>query len=800
MAVFTNQMRFTGMSGLEVNDMVTQLMRAHSVRLDRMRQNRQILVWQQEMLLNQAAELRGFRDRTLALGGANGPASIRLPSNFDGTTISVLDGNGEAARGVSVTGTASGTQRLRVEQYARGETFRSESHNQSIRSTSSFNLNQFAGDGGFEMRVELNGRTQTISIPQAAITAMQDLPVAQQPAAFIDRLNQELENAFGSDVGGGFNPGTRAYLQNTTALPGGPVVGAPDSDGYGLNADGDRVLAPDGRRILYVDDGSGTLVRTYITDTEGYRLNSAGERITDPEGYMINAEGNRIVDPNMQGNRQHVWASFETSGGQQRLVVHGRQGNTVTLMNSTNTNAPTLQQMGFTQHRRPDGTLANPSTSFDPSNNSMVAFMDNEFGVFNFEINGRHFNFDGQVFTTSRVVDGQNVTTTLKNVVDPANLTIQDVLNAVNNSDAGVRMSFSQTTGSFTMESTEMGVADGRIEFSGATFFSTLGFGASHNNSSANRITEAQDAVVYLNGSRFVRNTNNFTIDGLNITLDPTRLTSQLNGTDPLDIYISFERDTAPVLEIIKNFVEEYNALIRSIRDLTETSRPRATGGGRYMPLTDEQRAGMSDREIELWEEQARTGLLSRDDTLRRLTSDLHRAIFQDVPLDDGRTINLLQLGIRTNSDLSRFGELQIDEERLEAFINSNLDDVKELFTRMSEVTEVNQNDPGERGRARTQRINESGIGQRINDIIQWQLSHGGGLNGRVGATSGEGAPNENNRMASRLRDEDRRIDDLLRNLQRREGRYFEMFGRLEAAMIAANSQMMFMEQMFWMA
>jgi flagellar capping protein FliD len=53
--------------------------------------------------------------------------------------------------------------------------------------------------------------------------------------------------------------------------------------------------------------------------------------------------------------------------------------------------------------------------------------------------------------------------------------------------------------------------------------------------------------------------------------------------------------------------------------------------------------------------------------------------------------------------------------------------------------------------------------------------------------------------MGRRIQQEDTRIDRLIQNLQRREQRYFVTFGRLESAMIAANSQMMFLEQLFWM-
>jgi flagellar hook-associated protein 2 len=265
-----------------------------------------------------------------------------------------------------------------------------------------------------------------------------------------------------------------------------------------------------------------------------------------------------------------------------------------------------------------------------------------------------------------------------------------------------------------------------------------------------------------------------------------------VSAEKPLEAYVSFERDTSHARQLILDFVESYNEMIRSIRELTEVKRPRQTGGGLYLPLTEDQRKEMSDREIELWEEKARAGILSRDDTLRTLLSDLHRNIFQDVRLSGGGTLSLLNMGIRTSSDLARFGELQMDEERLDFFLENRMDDVSELFTNVSEIPATGDDAD------RAGRLRESGLGQRIHDIIHWQLSFGGGLHTRVGATSGGGAALDTNEFNNRISQEDRRIDDMIKSLQRRENRYYEKFGRLESAMVQANSQMMFLEQMIW--
>ena len=1033
MALFTNQMRFTGMSGLEVNDMVTQLMTAHSARLNRMRQQREIMVWQRDALRNVATDLRTFQRSFLSFEH-NQSQNIRAVGNFSALSTNIVDRNNSnrTVRGVTVNPVDPNDTRARrveVHAVAQGDIFRSaESLNRPITATRNLDVNGLSGVGGLGLRVELNGQTETVTISSSELNAL-----------------------FLNPDGSTLSPGT----PGTTDTP------ANIADRAVLNE-------------RFVNLLNQRLRQTHGSDVGGFTNN-----LSDT------AHGAH--------DRQHVWASLDG----ERLVIHARGGNEVSLSSGPNGDAwgHRLEMIGFNYTPMPGGTRVGPTTTFDPATTPMVSFLGQQ--TFSFEINGSTFAFSGGVLT----VNG----TMVANHVNPHNLTVQDVMNAVNNSNAGVRMSFSASTGRMTMESTQTGSGAGTIQFRDITggFFNEIGLGSSHTvqannhvqggvnmnafdfnravrgdtaftlgdftggmsftvngrgftadedevaawasgagrtdfirdlniwlnetfgrggstpnsvtpgssatgmnpqqrywaefehssgrfviraqdgntvtlgegyeisgvpnrslemlgftnpatpvtnrftpenttvgellgygpdedfsftingavfnflrsvdeygnpiratdddgayiqardgagnllfeaggttpvwvyradhtsmtiaqlmnginsatdnlgeplnvrmtfdsitnrfriestdgrapadielsgsffdriglgeddriNVNASRAQAAADAIIYVDGQRFVRSTNNIIVEGIRINLDPSAI-GNVSPDNPLDLDVTFERNTEAVVQLIRDFIDNYNELIRSIREQSETRRPRQSqgaGGGFYMPLTDDQRRDMSDREIELWEAQARTGILHRDDTLRRLTQDLHRAIFQDVQLEGGGTINLLDLGIRTSSDLNRFGELEIDERhvadgmtRLEYFVQNRSSDVTELFTNFSNIPAGNEPNSG-----RVDRIAEGGLGQRISDIMNWSMSYGGGFYDRVGARTHDGAPSENNRMNTRLAEHDRRIDNQLRILQRRETRYFQIFSRLEAAMIQANSQMMFMEQMFWMA
>ena len=985
MAMFTNQTRFTGMSGLDVNQMVSDLMRAHSVRVDRMRQNRDVLLWQREALRGAAADLRSFRDQRLSFT-SNQHQNIRSVANFSSFTTSILNrSDGTAVRGVTVSPVdpASATPRqLQIVSAARGDVFRSaDSLNRPIAAARNLNVNDFRGNDGFSMRVELNGRAETITIAASDIPL--DAPAGShaERADFVNVLNERLRNTFGSDVAGnsvGANDLTNApgagenqhvwasldgnrLVFNTRSGNNVTIANGPGASGTTLermgfdvpvNAEGNRVnpstsfnpaaismaellgnsngafnfelngtIVAFNGSVLTVDNTvvrsvvnhnnltlqdvmnavnnaetgarmsfsastgrftlesrstgvaagsvefrdlaggffnrmglgtdhnaravSGVQSGTHMNNSNfGIRTNSGGAfdvsdfasdgfslrfnlnegvfrtitissadltSMADNDAFIarLNAEllnelGYAESGPNNFGGtippgatqRQNVWASIENG----ELVINAREGNRASIADATNQLGASdpgtrLSDFGFFPNTTPTqvGMLSTNFNARTTTINDILGGNPSASDPFEFTINGADISFDGEYITMTRTVNGTATTTTIGQI-DPnyQTLTMNRLMDTINDANIGVRMSYDSNTGRFNVVSTD-GTEPEDIELIG-DLFDAIGLGTSDRiNLAASRLHAATDAVIYLDGNRFVRASNNFRLDGLDFVLDPHNFPADM---DPVDINLSFERDTSNTLQLIRDFVEEYNSLIRSIRELTETRRPRqslSAGGGFYMPLTDEQRRGMSEREIELWEEQARTGILHRDDTLRRLSQDLHRALFQNVPLSTGGTINLLQIGIRTNQDLTRFGELQIDEERLQYALDNNLDGVTELFTNMSDI-------PGAGANAnRNDRLAQAGLGQRINDIIQWQLSHGGGLYDRVGATSSDGSPVENNTMNTRIRAEDDRIDNLIRNLQRREQRYFIMFGRLESAMIQANSQMMFMEQMFWM-
>jgi len=331
------------------------------------------------------------------------------------------------------------------------------------------------------------------------------------------------------------------------------------------------------------------------------------------------------------------------------------------------------------------------------------------------------------------------------------------------------------------------------------SFFAALGFYADSTDTTANgsRLTVgsgggtevlARQATIQIDdGSGIVATrtsgTNTFTdIMGMRITINNT-----VTPSSPQSFQINTRRDVSDTMDMIRNFVSEFNTVMRYLNNLHSTPRPRSGSRTHYEPLTDEQRQAMSDREIERWEERARTGLHHRDDTFRNLQQQLREWIQAPITLANGQRFSLHEIGITTGygSGPERLiGMLQIDEVRLEQMLEERAGDVQALFTQMPPSGTA----LAVTGRERAQQMPQVGLGLRMNYIIENAIGLDGTIRRQAGIEGGVDAAD--NALTRRIQDYDRRIADMQRFLQRRENQFFAMFARMENAMAQANAQM----------
>lgn len=360
------------------------------------------------------------------------------------------------------------------------------------------------------------------------------------------------------------------------------------------------------------------------------------------------------------------------------------------------------------------------------------------------------------------------------------NESLASVINKINNSKAGVKITYSQLTDTFTMTATESG-AGADIEFSDVTgnlMASLFGGG---------KKTEGTDAVVKLsvNGStdpadliEVRRSTNNISFDGVSITLN-----GMAEGNEEEKITVSLSRDVDALAETIKSFINDYNSLLSQI-----TTKLTEEYDRNYLPLTEDQKKDMSEKEIELWTQKAKTGLLRNDTYLTSIANQLKSIFYSPVSslASEKDSIGMLaEIGISTTV-WSDKGKLTIDEKKLKEALSSNPDKVISLFTQKSTVT-YSQYASQEQ---QTKRFNQSGVLDRLSDMLKNNLSKVGKKGALITLV---GSPADlfkgETLYSKRIQELKERIDKLNDKLIDEEDRYWRQFTAMEKALANLNSQ-----------
>ena len=383
------------------------------------------------------------------------------------------------------------------------------------------------------------------------------------------------------------------------------------------------------------------------------------------------------------------------------------------------------------------------------------------------------------------------------------NKTIQNILDDIS-SKAGVKASFSELSGRFTISSINTGsneqlnIGWDNGDSNSAAFLDKL-FNIKADNSikdpaGSNKYyfrTAGTDASVTIkdpngNVNKVIKSNNTFTIDGVTYSL-------LQNTTEETELTITSNPDKT--FKKIVEFIDRYNSLIDKINSkLTEKKQYS------YKPLTDEQKKEMSEKEIELWEEKAKQGLLKGDTYLEGMLSKMRTAFFDPVKNlfsdslydSDNIGISLSDIGLSTSSDISQRGKIIIDEAKLKEAIQNHGDKVAELFTKKS--TTKPSYSPDMSAADRNARYQESGIFQRINDILQDYVRTTRDSNGKKGLllekAGIKGDFSElNNILSEQLKAKERLIEELEKKFAKKQEKYYAQFAQLEKAMNQLNSQ-----------
>jgi len=387
-------------------------------------------------------------------------------------------------------------------------------------------------------------------------------------------------------------------------------------------------------------------------------------------------------------------------------------------------------------------------------------------------------------------------------------LTVEDIVKELNSATVldennkevslGIKASYDANIGRFFIQTKETGrnvyiKIDADEGTSGKDFIEALNLKVSYNGyeDSNGNVVEAdgtghdlalgtkyigQDALIHFNGAENITSSsNNITINGINMSL---------MGTGEFTVTVNTDVDG--ICQKISSFIEEYNKLVDKVDELLKQKRYYD-----YKPLTDAQKEEMKDKEIELWEEKAKSGLLKNDDIIARTMQNIRSSIYDEF---EGVFKLITEIGITTEKYASGTagGRLEIkDEQKLRQAISENPEGVMELlFKESSEesaggiVTRIYDNLIS----GMEEIIKKSGTGDNASLYRNVKSTILLDFVTEYGSIS---------LLDKSIADYDKRIADLNDALRDKENYYYKKFAALETAISRMNAQSMWLAQQF---
>lgn len=776
-------------SGFDTEAMVTQLLSSYQTRIDKQSQKITKLSWQQSAYQDITKKITEFKNTYFDV--LKRDTYLMSPSTFNKFKADVTATSNADAAGLTVSTTSnssSGSYKIKLNQAAKASTAQGNSITSGNfkldldKALSSASGEVKTNDDGsktwtmnFALDVQVGGIRKTISFSADSLLGA-DGNVADKDAAkssIIDSLNQKLQESFGySGKTSGATGATDAngkewFLQVKLGSDGkaefqvggnASVSVAENKGNFGLAQPKEKVAISTGSVVtgvnaLQVEIGGKNVsvafngVSSTYYDSKGQTGNEAilaeyKELKTAAYRKSYNLADNEIVSDEQleKFTYSNEQAAKDKNAASIKEALKGVAGYTFnfdgTYVTAADSNGNSVD---FSMTSVEGGTLGLTKASASNKINSGSTLSDLGFkpeadGTYKLNINGTEISLDKKS-------------------------TISSMMSAVNKSAAGVTMTYSSLTNSFTLESKEFGGA-GKVEVGDTSLGRSLGLVDDNGTVGA---SEGQNAIFEINGQEVYLNDNTYTLDGNTFTFND-------NMTIGETYTVNIAKDSTTVKDALKKFVESYNKLIDDVYGYIGKSPAKDDDGNTYEPLTNAEKDEMSEDEITKWEEKAKQGVLYNDSTVSTVMSQMRSALYTSVTLDDGSKFGIYNLGIKTSSEWSEHGKLQIDENAFDKAFENNEDAIIKLFT-----------------------DSDTGMMKKLNSVIDGAVKSSGAANTRGTLVRKAGKADSSVTTDSTIYKEMVKMQDRLKELQDRydtkEEYWWKVFTNMETAMADLNSQ-----------
>ncbi|WP_272031497.1 flagellar hook-associated protein 2 [Oceanobacillus kimchii] len=330
---------------------------------------------------------------------------------------------------------------------------------------------------------------------------------------------------------------------------------------------------------------------------------------------------------------------------------------------------------------------------------------------------------------------------------------LSDLFKKINDDkDSPVRMTFDENANKVIMETTRTGKyntkaengIDNEIVFTDSFLTDSLHLSMSEEKGGENA------KFTYNNAYETESRDNQYSLNGV---------TFQFYDTTDGNATLTVNNDVDASVENIMKFVDKYNEIVETINGSQQEEKYRD-----FPPLTEEQKKEMTEREIELWEEKAKSGLLKGESSLTNGLYNMRQSWYSSVN-GEGAFSSLTEIGITTSNNYLDGGKLVVDESKLREALTEDPESVQKLFSNSSD---------GE----------DRGLINRLEDAVDITMAQ---ISQRAGKATDTSL--DNYTLGKRMKDIDSRITNFERRLELTEARYWRQFSEMERAISMMNQQ-----------
>ncbi len=618
---------------------------------------------------------------------------------------------------------------------------------------------------GKELGVTYNGTTKKISMDKV-LERMGD-QAGQENARFQIALQEELDSAFGS----GKIKVDRGQDGKLSLTPSGEgdtlALGGTALKGLGFTEDNTNYVNT-GKKLSELL-GEDFLDKAQKLKAEGevknsadgkYSVDSKGNRVSkgeDGEYYRVDADGEFLYDFSINGANISVTKNTTLERLMNSINSSAEAGVKVSYSKLTNEFQFTASQTGASGRIEFGGLAKDMFVTHDREASDSFAdtyglgLSDGQSKRFAFSFEGRDLSFE--------ISSGDS----MQDVADHLNMLLSNYDQTASYDELTGQIMVTDKTGKmvdfelYEGQSSSAGTKIDRPEFESS-------------------FTSGQDAVmdVEINGKRFedlTRSSNSFDLDGLTVNVKGTfEAKAAEDGKDYEPITFATSTDTDKIVDVIRQFVDDYNEMATEIKNQYSTLPAQKSNGAKYEPLTSEQEDQYSESELKAYYEKAKQGVLFGDTNLSGMYSKLLSAIAPGGT--DGQTLREIGIGTSYSNGMTT---LSLDEDKLRAALESDPDKVKNAFTKSKEGGS-----------------SSDGLMTRMQDTLNTYVKTTGEPKGiliqRAGSNKAYTSLN-NNTLKTQIDNIDNQIERWQNKMASQIDRYTTQFSRLEQLIAEMNSQ-----------